>query len=199
MDVSEASSFAAAIKNATEGLSSTRELLKTILDRYVHGFPGLWPYLDVHRKESSPNEFDTRDGISLLSLKHHLMLSYLQAATLLVAHRGLGRPLNDRSPPNVPFASSSRSARGDHAGDMVDHMVEGRLVLEKVKVLEGRMKYQIEKLVRMATEKQTNQNSINGEDQIIPSLLHDSLSFPAHRSTVIPTQPTKSRRSPRQV
>lgn len=95
------------------------------------------------------------------------MLSYLQAATLLVAHRGLGHSLIDRRPPNVPFASSSRPPRGGHAGDVVDHMVEDRLVLEKIKVLEGRMKYQIDKLVRVATEQQTNQNSINGKDQTI--------------------------------
>ena len=101
-----------------------------------------------------------------MSLKHHLMLSYLQAATLLVAHRGLGHSLVDRSPINVSFASSSRPARGDRAGDLVDYMVEGRLVLEKIKILEGRMKYQIEKLARAAIEKQ---DSTNGKDKIILS------------------------------
>lgn len=95
------------------------------------------------------------------------MLSYLQAATLLIAHRGLGHSLNHRSPPNVTFASSSRPARGDNAGDIIDYMVEDRLVLEKIKVLEGRMKYQIEKLVRVATEEQASQNSISGENQTI--------------------------------
>ncbi|KAF9650837.1 hypothetical protein BDM02DRAFT_3111387 [Thelephora ganbajun] len=139
--------FTAKIKNVTEGLSSTRELLKTILDE----------------KESAPTGFDTRNGISLLSLKHHLMFSYLEAATLLIAHRGLGHSLTKRSPPNIPFDSSSRPARGDQAGDLVDRMVEDRLVLEKIKVLEGRMKYQIEKLVRVATEKQSAQNTLNGE------------------------------------
>lgn len=91
------------------------------------------------------------------------MLSYLQAATLLIAHRGLGYSFTDRSPPETPFASSPRPARGDQAGDLVDHMVEGRLIMEKIKALEGRMKYQIEKLVRAATEKQTAQNALNGE------------------------------------
>ena len=100
------------------------------------------------------------------------MLSYLQAATLLIAHRGLGHSLADRSPPEAPFASSLRPARGGQAGDLVDHMVEGRLVLEKIKVLEGRMKYQIEKLVRAATEKQTAQNALNGVHQSVNSLLH---------------------------
>jgi U3 small nucleolar ribonucleoprotein protein LCP5 len=41
-------------------------------------------------------------------------------------------------------------------------MVEGRVVLEKIKVLEGRMRYQIEKLVRVAEEvPSSNHNVIN--------------------------------------
>lgn len=157
------STLTAAIKNATEGLSSTRELLKTVLDKYARDFHIQWLSLNACRKGSSSKTFDTRDGISLLSLKHHLMLSYLQAATLLIVHHGLGRSLVNRSPPNTPFASSSRPPRGDNAGDMVDHMVEDRLVLEKIKVLEGRMKYQIDKLVRVATEEQMDENSIHGK------------------------------------
>jgi len=89
------------------------------------------------------------------------MLSYLQAATLLIAHRAIGQSLTGRHTPDIPFASSSRPARGDQAGDLVDHMVEDRLVLEKIQVLEGRMKYQIEKLVRAATEEQTARNALN--------------------------------------
>jgi len=126
------------------------------------------------------------------------MLSYLQSATLLIAHRGLGHSLADRSPPNTPFASSSRPARGDQAGDLVDHMIEDRLVLEKVKVLEGRMKYQIEKLVGVATEQQTAQNSLSGEGWP-RRLLHSPpcvlTQFLVHRPTVIPPEPTKPRRS----
>jgi len=168
MDVAAPShALSTTIKSVTEGLSSTRELLKTILDRFVYHVPRLPLWLSIRRGESAPTEFDTRDGISLLSLKHHLMLSYLQAATLLIAHRAVGHSLADRSPPDLSFSSSSRPARGDQAGDLVDHMVEDRLVLEKIKVLEGRMKYQIEKLVRVGTEKQTAQSTLNGERQPI--------------------------------
>lgn len=62
---------------------------------------------------------------------------------------------------------------------MVDHMVEDRLVLEKIKVLESRMKYQIDKLVRAATEKQSKQNNMNGKDQVILPLLHILTRFPS--------------------
>jgi len=122
------------------------------------------------------------------------MLSYLQSATLLIAHRGLGHSLADRSPPNTPFASSSRPARGDQAGDLVDHTIEDRLVLEKVKVLEGRMKYQVEKLVGIANEKQTARNTLSGEGRprrLLRSLLYVLTWFVAHRSAVISPKPTE--------
>ena len=46
------------------------------------------------------------------------------------------------------------------AGDLVDSMIEGRIVLEKINVLEGRMRYQIEKLVRAAED--TSQGVVDG-------------------------------------
>jgi U3 small nucleolar ribonucleoprotein protein LCP5 len=93
-----------------------------------------------------------KDGISLLSVKSHLMVSYLQSLVLLSARRALGHSLNERSPPSASFAAVERPARGDGAGDRVDSMIEGRVILEKIKVLESRMKYQIEKLVKVAEE-----------------------------------------------
>ena len=84
------------------------------------------------------------------------MLPYLQSLVLLSSHRILGHPLDERSPPVQPFSSTERDARGFSAGDLVDSMIEGRVVLEKIKVLEGRMRYQIEKLVRIAKEDSQN-------------------------------------------
>ncbi|KAH9857625.1 hypothetical protein C2E23DRAFT_865421 [Lenzites betulinus] len=106
----------------------------------------------LREKHASTSELDTREGISLLSLKHHLMLSYLQSLSLITARRAIGHSLVDRSPPNAPFSAKNRPARGSSAGDRVDATIEARVVLEKVKVLEGRMKYQIDKLVRIAAE-----------------------------------------------
>ncbi|KAJ7090329.1 hypothetical protein B0H15DRAFT_779085 [Mycena belliarum] len=94
----------------------------------------------------------TKDGISLFSLKHQLLLSYLQSLLLLSSHRAIGHTLTERSPPSQPFSRLDREARGADAGDLVDSMVETRVVLEKVKALESRMRYQIEKLVRTAQE-----------------------------------------------
>ncbi|EJD06128.1 uncharacterized protein FOMMEDRAFT_132513 [Fomitiporia mediterranea MF3/22] len=106
------------------------------------------------KKILAQTDLDTKDGISLLSLKHHLMLSYCQALVLLSAHRVLGHTLNDRtsSTQQSTFSSAERSPRGSQAGDLVDSMIENRTVLEKVKALESKMRYQIEKLIRLAEE-----------------------------------------------
>lgn len=95
---------------------------------------------------------NTKDGISLLSVKSNVMLQYLQNAVLLSAHRALGHSLSDRTPASEPFSDPQRGTRGSGAGDRVDALIESRLVLEKVKLMEGKMKYQIDKLVRTAQE-----------------------------------------------
>ena len=93
-----------------------------------------------------------------------MMLSYLQSLSLITARRAIGHTLAERSPPQAPFSAKDRPARGDGAGDRVDAAVEARVVLEKVKVLEGRMKYQIDKLVRVAEESpEAAKNVVNGE------------------------------------
>ena len=40
-------------------------------------------------------------------------------------------------------------------GDLVDSMIENRAVLEKINVLESKMRYQIDKLMRIAEEPST--------------------------------------------
>ena len=108
-------------------------------------------------------ELDTKDGISLLSVKSQLMLSYLQSLVLLSAHRVLGNSLDERTPPTASFASLQREPRGDGAGDRVDALIEGRVVLEKVRLLESRMRYQIDKLLRVAREPaEAKQDAVNG-------------------------------------
>jgi U3 small nucleolar ribonucleoprotein protein LCP5 len=80
------------------------------------------------------------------------MLAYIQSLALLIAQRTAGRSVLTHTPPSQPFASTSRDLRGHNAGDLVDTMVEHRLVIEKVKTLETRVKYQIDKLVRVADQ-----------------------------------------------
>ncbi|KIY72811.1 hypothetical protein CYLTODRAFT_417588 [Cylindrobasidium torrendii FP15055 ss-10] len=107
---------------------------------------------------------DTNEGISLLSLKNQLLLSYIQSLLLLSCRRALGHNLSTRNPPEQPFDSLERDARGGNLGDLVDSMIEGRMALEKAGVLQERMRYQIDKLVCAAKEDSTD-------------VTHDALAF----------------------
>lgn len=89
------------------------------------------------------------------------MLGYIHALALLSAHRVLGHSLSARSPP-ASFQDPDRGSRGGEAGDLVDYLIEKRLVLEKSKALEARMQYQVEKLVRSALEPLPT-NDVEGE------------------------------------
>ncbi|KAF8520157.1 hypothetical protein BU17DRAFT_75716 [Hysterangium stoloniferum] len=110
---------------------------------------------------------DTKDGISLLSLKHHMLLSYMQSLTLLSAHRILGHSLSARTQPPEPFTHPNRGERGNGAGDVVDTLLEDKAVLEKVKQLENKMRYQIEKLVKIAEESVTDASADIVNDPLV--------------------------------
>lgn len=45
-------------------------------------------------------------------------------------------------------------------------MIESRLVLEKIKILESKMRYQIEKLVRVAED--STENALDGTCTVFP-------------------------------
>ncbi|KAI0059106.1 hypothetical protein BV25DRAFT_1829433 [Artomyces pyxidatus] len=136
--------FCEVMEEMTKSMSSVRELVKTLRE-----------------KQETTSDFDFTEGISLLSLKHQLLLSYMQSLIVLNSHRVLGHSLAERSRPSLPFSSAERELRGAAPGDFVDSMIEGRIALEKIKVLEGRMRYQIEKLVRLAEEGPSTDNTIN--------------------------------------
>ena len=111
----------------------------------------------------SKGDLDTQEGISLLSVKNNVMVQYLQNLVLLSAHRALGNSLTERTPPSKPWGDMDRDARGNNGGDRVDAMIESRVVLEKMKLMEGKMKYQIDKLVKLAEEEPgTAGNAENG-------------------------------------
>ena len=90
------------------------------------------------------------------------MISYIHAVTLLSAQRVLGRSLDSRSLPQQSFGDRDREVRGHKGGDLVDSLSEGRVILDKAKALELRMRYQIEKLLRLAEEPEATPKTIEG-------------------------------------
>lgn len=135
--------------------------------------------LPVLRAEEG--QLDFNEGISLLTLKCNMMVQYLQSLVLLSAHRILGNSMDERSPPAEPFSDPNRGPRGTGGGDMVDAATESRLVLEKIMLMEDKMKHQIDKLIQAANEEpESSEKSPNG--QVVHLISLSSFSHALRRS-----------------
>jgi U3 small nucleolar ribonucleoprotein protein LCP5 len=144
------SEFCKVVDSMSSSIRAARETIRTLLERSFFSFFFLILAYKFARRRAG--ELDEKDGISLLSTKSVVMISYIHAATLLSAQRVLGRSLHSRSLPHQSFGDRDREVRGNEGGDLVDSLSEGRVILDKVKALELRMRYQVEKLMRLAEE-----------------------------------------------
>ncbi|GJJ12244.1 hypothetical protein Clacol_006485 [Clathrus columnatus] len=126
--------FSLVIEDITKSISNVRELVQGCLN----------------------DSLDSKDGISLLSLKHNVLLSYIHTLTLLSTYRVLGHSLKTRTKPEGVFTDPGRKARGSNAGDLIDVLIEDRIVLEKIKQLELKMRYQIQKIVKLAADEEVD-------------------------------------------
>ena len=148
------------LETMSTALSSAREALSS-LDNQCVFFSVPFHATHFMRMDREQN-LNVKDGISLLSLKHHTMLSYMRSLALVSSHRVLGHSLSSRTMPTQPFSTTTRTPRGNSAGDLVDSMIEGRVVLEKIGALESRMRYQIEKLLKIAEDSGKKDNTFDG-------------------------------------
>lgn len=109
-----------------------REVVAT---QAAHLISSNFPFL--FDSDASNSSLSYPNGISLLSLKTDVLLSYIHHLVLLVSHRARG------------FSLAVSPGR-----DLVANLVRNRLVLEKVKPLHGRLRYQIEKLNKALAEEE---------------------------------------------
>lgn len=92
------------------------------------------------------------DGISLLDTKNELLLSYLQNLVLLIILKLRDVSTSRSDGTNVDQWNHTQEAGGIRE-EVVKKLVDLRVYLEKgVKPLEGRLRYQIDKVVRAAEE-----------------------------------------------
>lgn len=87
-------------------------------------------------------EISTDKGLSFLEMKYHMLLSYLINLTYIVLRKCSGERIE-----------------GDPS---IDRLIEIRTVLEKIRPIDSKLKYQIDKLVKTAVTGATNsQDPIN--------------------------------------
>lgn len=81
-------------------------------------------------------EISTDKGLSFLEMKYHMLLSYLINLTYIVLRKCSGERIE-----------------GDPS---IDRLIEIRTVLEKIRPIDNKLKYQIDKLVKTAVTGTTN-------------------------------------------
>ncbi|XP_072013779.1 neuroguidin-like [Amphiura filiformis] len=89
-------------------------------------------------KQIQDGDISTNKGISFLEVKYQMMLSYLTNLTYLMLQKVKGQPLN-----------------GDPA---IERIVEARTVIEKMRPIDHKLRYQVDKLVKVATTGITSEN-----------------------------------------
>lgn len=132
-DVGEKDQNASSVDN----LSSILDTLTACLNSASTSLPSSTESED---KKTSPTILPPSDGISLLDTKAELLLSYLQNLVFLVLFQLRGRGKSD--------------SQGEVSlEDITRKLTELRVYLERgVKPLEGRLKYQIDKVVKAAED-----------------------------------------------
>ncbi|KUL86778.1 hypothetical protein ZTR_04770 [Talaromyces verruculosus] len=123
--------------SSVDNLSSILDTLTACLNSASTSLPSSTESED---KTTSPTILPPSDGISLLDTKAELLLSYLQNLVFLVLFQLRGRGKSD--------------SQGEVSlEDITRKLTELRVYLERgVKPLEGRLKYQIDKVVKAAED-----------------------------------------------
>ncbi|KAG9300710.1 hypothetical protein G9A89_023508 [Geosiphon pyriformis] len=110
-------------------------------------------------KEKIPNRsLNTSKGISLLDVKHHTLLQYITNLVFLIHLR-----LDGKSIAGHP---------------VIMNLVELRVVLEKIRPIEQKLKYQIDKLIKAASFNTESDNVENrGNLRLLEHTMADPLGF----------------------
>ena len=86
--------------------------------------------IDSLNKKVGNADFETKDGLSFLELKNHVMLDYMANLTYVMLRKCSGKSIN-----------------GEKA---IERICEDRTVLEKMKPTEKKLRYQIDKALKIA-------------------------------------------------
>ncbi|PVU92600.1 hypothetical protein BB561_003735 [Smittium simulii] len=110
----------------------------------------------LHKLKNRAENDPFHDGISLLSVKFYTLLEYIADLSFFCLFKLSSSA--DSCPPSV-----------------LERLVENRLIIEKIKPIEQRMKYQIDSLVRSALTSQPSELSLQKTSTTSELLSTDSL------------------------
>ncbi|KAM0749930.1 hypothetical protein T439DRAFT_381476 [Meredithblackwellia eburnea MCA 4105] len=148
-----------------EGQVSEKELetLKSLVSTIQTGAVGVKDSVASWRsKVNTSKDLEYPTGISLLSLKNHVLLSYIHHLIAVLQLKLSGQSLQTEK----------------EGASVVETLIKLRVVLEKISPLEAKLKYQVEKLVRKADSAE------RGEDAA-EDVMNDPLAFKPNPANLV--------------
>ena len=126
-----ASNDSMSIMNQDELIAKDLPELIALLTEFKAKLTDVTPSIENLQHRVSSGELDTEDGISFLEVKFHLMLSYIINLVYVMLLKVDGKPINE--------------------APAVERLTEIRTILEKVRPIDRKLKYQVDKLVKIAS------------------------------------------------
>ena len=132
--------------------------LATILESLTSCLNGAASSLPAHHKTASSDISiePPQEGISLLDTKSEILLSYLHNLVFLIIFQ-----LKELSTKQAHSSAEQKTADGSPRDEIVRKLVELRVFLDRgVRPLEGRLKYQIDKVVKAAEDAERTEHAV---------------------------------------
>jgi U3 small nucleolar ribonucleoprotein protein LCP5 len=120
--------------------SSVSEILPVLRD-FQEKVPEIIAHVKRLQLVASDLDYSTKNGVSLLELKCHLLLDYLINLVFLMLNKMQGQLIAGTSP--------------------IDRLIELRVVLEKIRPLDHKFQYQIDKLIKAGAAATTTDDPLN--------------------------------------
>lgn len=101
-------------------------------------------------------ELTTEYGLSFLEVRYHMLLTYLINLTYVVLRKCSGKFLSveisikNRSSHKLKWYTFDNTGKTIHRDPSIDRLIEIRTVLEKIRPIDYKLRYQIDKLVKTA-------------------------------------------------
>jgi len=131
------------------------ELFATVLQSIASSSNAAADLIKEATNGSDEASIDYSNGISLLGLKNSLMLEYMHNFIILTLARLHGQSISNTNEASEDSANPSK---------LVETLVKDRIILEKIRPLEAKLKYQVDKLVKKAQDhERTEQDRKSGK------------------------------------
>ncbi|KAB1220815.1 Neuroguidin [Morella rubra] len=153
------------IEPGFDGVKKEAPQLSALLNEMKEGLDAVRNQVEVLIAKVKANQFPTADGISYLEAKHLLLLNYCQSLVYYLLRKAKGLSIEGHP--------------------VVRSLVEIRLFLEKIRPIDKKLQYQVQKLTKVASGT-TEVVGVSEKESDAPQKTEDLLKYRPNPDMLIP-------------